>query len=82
MDCDELFEGVIEDEDVKDSNYMNSDDVSDEDTGVDIKYDENSEENKPVRDDSAYTFSVHKSLDCDNAVLNFEYAAVATQIDR
>jgi len=64
MDCDELFEEdveeVVEDEDVKDSNYMNADDVSDEDTGVDIEDDENSEGNKPVRDDSAYIFSMHK----------------------
>ena len=64
MDCDELFEEdveeVIEDEDVKDINYLNAHDISDEDTGVDIQYDENSEENKPVRDDSAYTFSLHK----------------------
>lgn len=64
MDCDELFEEdveeVIDGEDVKDSNNMNADDVSDEDTGVDIEDDENSEGNKPVRDDSAYIFSVHK----------------------
>jgi hypothetical protein len=64
MDCDELFEEdveeVIEDEDVKDINYLNAHDISDEDTGVDIEDDENSQENKPVRDDSAYTFSLHK----------------------
>jgi hypothetical protein len=63
MDCDELFEEdveVIEDEDVKDSNYMNADDVSDEDTGIDIEDDEKSEGNEPVRDDSAYLFSMHK----------------------
>jgi len=64
MDCDELFEEdveeVIVDEDVKDSNYMNADDVSDEDTGVDIEDDENSEGNKPVRGDSAYIFCMLK----------------------
>jgi hypothetical protein len=63
MDCDELLEEDVEeviDDDVKDSNYMNADDVSDEDAGVDIEDDENSEGNKPVRDDSAYIFSLHK----------------------
>jgi hypothetical protein len=64
MDCDDLFEEdveeVIDDEDVEGNNYMNANDVSEEDTGVDIEDDENSEGSKPVRDDSAYIFSLHK----------------------
>jgi hypothetical protein len=64
MDYDELFEDdveeVIDDEAVGSNNYTEVDDASDEDIGIGSEGNENSEENKPVRDDSTYVFSRHK----------------------
>jgi hypothetical protein len=63
MDSDELLEEDVEeviDDDVEHINFVNAADISDEDAGVDIEDDENSEGNKPLRDDSAYIFSLHK----------------------
>jgi hypothetical protein len=66
MDYDELFEDdvveVSDDEAAGGHNHVDADadDANDDDIGINIEGNENSEGNKPVRDDSAYVFSHHK----------------------
>jgi hypothetical protein len=64
MDYDELFEDdveeVIDDEPAGSNDYTAVDDGSDEDICIGLEGSENSEGNKPVRDDSTYVFSHHK----------------------
>ncbi|PNF29745.1 hypothetical protein B7P43_G11201 [Cryptotermes secundus] len=62
MDSDELFDDevdeVADEESAGENNFVDTDDTSDED--MDMKGDEYSEGSQPIRDDSAYVFSLHK----------------------
>lgn len=62
MDSDELFEDEVEEvadeESAGRNNFVDADDTSDEDMGM--EGDEYSEGSQPIRDDSSYVFSLHK----------------------